>query len=138
MRLYLHNFLQDNIDSTVLYPLTIVATQTQIVPAEFNEELIDSFIKRLDISALAGACHNLGIPFEIPADIESLDEEQKRALHHILFEIDVVAGELFYMMPDGQPKRRFPIICGIPDMCSYQSAEMAQTPDEDGQEEEDE
>lgn len=136
MRLYLHNFLQDNIDSTTLYPLTIAATQTQIVPAEFNEELIDSFIKRLDVSALAGACRDLGIPFEIPANIEYLDEEAKRQLHHILFEVDVVSGELFYMMPDGQPKRRFPIICGIPDMCNYQDcqAEVAEA----GEEEDDE
>ena len=136
MKLYLHNFLQDNIETTRLYPLSIEATEVQEVEVEFNEELIDSFVKRIDLSALVGACRDLGIDFEAPDDITHMDEEQKRALHHILFEVEIISGELYYRPPDGsEPKRRFPIIAGIPDMCPFIDAEPEQPEQEEEEEE---
>ncbi|OHS97247.1 hypothetical protein TRFO_09490 [Tritrichomonas foetus] len=112
MKLYLHNFLQDNTDGQIHYPLKIIPTQVKEETGEFNQEMMESFIKRIDFVALASACSDLGIQFQMPEDLEHFDEEQLKNFHHILFEVEVVAGEL--VSPSG---KHFPIISGIPDMC---------------------
>jgi uncharacterized protein YbaR (Trm112 family) len=58
----------------------------------------------------------------MPEDVDHLDDAQIRQLHHILFEVEVVAGELV-----SETGRRFPIIMGIPDMCPN----VPSTPQED-------
>ena len=117
MKLYLHNFLQDNIESTPYFPLRIEARDVQEIEVEFRPELIESFIRRIDLMALAQGCADLRLEFTPPMDIEHMDEDQLKALHHVLFEIEVVSGEL--VSPSG---RRFPIIAGIPDMCPHVGA----------------
>lgn len=131
MKLYLHNFLQDNIDPTPHYPLTIVPGEVQEVEVEFNPELVASFVRRIDLMTLAGACANLKIPFEPPMDIQHMDEDQTKMMHHILFEIEVVSGELV-----SPANRRFPIIAGIPDMCPHVGAPPAPEQEQDAHEEE--
>jgi multifunctional methyltransferase subunit TRM112 len=117
MKLYLHNFLQDNVDGTVNYPLQIVPTEVVNTTVEFNLGLIQSFVRRIDFIALQAACHDLGLEFQIPDDIDALEEPQLQAIHHLLFEIEVVSGELV-----SSSGRRFPIISGIPDMCPHVGA----------------
>lgn len=111
MKLYLHNLLQDNSESGANFPLTIVASEVQETPVEYNAEALEKVLKRVDMPALVGACKDLHVEFQPPERLEDLSEEQKRALHHVLFEIEVVSGEL--VSPSG---RRFPIVGGIPDM----------------------
>jgi hypothetical protein len=115
MKLYLHNFLQDNLGPVPEYPLRIHPGEVNFeASVEFNADLIHSFIKRIDLVALASACSDLGQPFEAPPDLEELSEEQLHYLHHWLFEVEVLSGEL-----ESQSGRRFPIISGIPDMCPH-------------------
>jgi hypothetical protein len=111
MKLYLHNFLQDNVDGTPRYPLKIEPTEVRNETVPLNPEHIQSFVKRIDPFALVSACRDLGIDFTMPEDLDHLDDEQIRNLHHALFEVEVVTGEL--VSPSG---RRFQIILGIPDM----------------------
>ena len=131
MRLYLHNFLQDNADGQIHYPLKIIPTQVKDEPGEFNLEMMENFIKRIDFMALAGACNDLGIKFTVPEDLEHFDEEQLKELHHLLFEVEVVSGEL--VSPSG---KRFPIVSGIPDMCPQNQQQQQQ--EEEGVKEGDE
>ena len=114
MKLYVHNFLQDNIESTRHYPLKIVPTSVRTVSVELNPDFIANLARRIDLMALEGACRDLNLPFQRPGDIDHLDEEQIAMLHHVLLEVEVVTGEL--VSPSG---RRFPIISGIPDMCPH-------------------
>ena len=131
MKLYLHNFLQDNIESTPHFPLKIVPRQVEEVEVEFNPDLIESFVRRIDLMALASACADLKIEFEPPTDVQTMDEDKKRELHHLLFEIEVVAGEL--VSPSG---RHFPIVSGIPDMCPHVGAPEPEQPPQEEQAEE--
>lgn len=127
MKLYLHNFLQDNSDGKIHYPLKIIPVKVEEVQCEFNFEMMQSFIKRIDFIALANACQDISQAFEPPEDIEQLDEDQLRILHHLLFEIEVVSGEL--VSPSG---KHFPINSGIPDM----SPQIGLEPQQEGNPEE--
>jgi uncharacterized protein YbaR (Trm112 family) len=129
MKLYLHNFLQDNFDGSFHYPLKIIPGEVRVSAVDFQADLIQSLVKRIDLLALAGACADLAVDFQVPENIDELDDSQAQALHHILFEVEVLSGEL--VSPSG---RRFPIIAGIPDMCPHVSASSP----EDGAEEDDE
>lgn len=111
MKLYLHNFLQDNTDGKIYYPLKIVPSKISEAASEYNQEMMENFAKRIDFVALESACKDIGIEFQIPEDIEHIEEHQLKNLHHILFEIDVIEGELI-----SPSKKHFPIISGIPDM----------------------
>jgi uncharacterized protein YbaR (Trm112 family) len=115
MKLYLHNFLQDNLGDVPQYPLRIHAGEVNFeASVDFNADLITSFTKRIDFAALAAACADLGQEFQMPPNLDDLDEEQLHYLHHWLFEVEVMSGEL--VSPSG---RTFPIISGIPDMCPH-------------------
>lgn len=72
-------------------------------------------IPRLDWSAVCLAAEKLGLRDQLPAEMEEShisDEEFLKKLHHILFEIDIVEGEL--VCPE--TGRKFPISDGIPNM----------------------
>jgi uncharacterized protein YbaR (Trm112 family) len=114
MKLDLHNFLQDNVDGSFHYPLKIIPREVRVAAVEFNADLVQSLIKRIDLPALAGACADLAIEFQVPENVDALDEDQAQAFHHILFEVEVMGGEL--VSPSG---RHFPINAGIPDMCPH-------------------
>lgn len=114
MKLYLHNFLQDNTQGKIYYPLRIANAVVQEVVVEFNEDMMRNFVKRIDFQALKLVCDDLKIELEIPEDIENIELEQAKKLHHILFEIEIVSGELHSLSG-----RIFPIIEGIPDMCPH-------------------
>ena len=129
MKLYLHNFLQDNTNGQIHYPLKIVPTEVKEAAGEYNQEMMESFVKRIDFIALASACKDLGKEFEAPEDIDHIEEEQLRVLHHLLFEIEVVSGAL--VSPSG---KQFPIISGIPDM----SPEIGAAPPESNENAEEE
>ena len=127
MKLYLHNFLQDNANGQIHYPLKIIPSKVQESSVEYNEEMMENFVKRIDFVALESACNDLGIEFQVPEDLENFEEDQLKKIHHLLFEIEVEEGEL--VSPSGT---HFPIISGIPDMSPQIDAE----PDDANQEEE--
>lgn len=114
MKLYLHNFLQDNTDGQIYYPLKIIASKIDDASSEYNQEMMENFVKRIDFVALESACKDLGIEFQVPEDLENFDEAQLKNLHHLLFEIEVSEGEL--VSPSG---KHFPIVFGIPDMSPH-------------------
>lgn len=120
MKLYLHNFLQENSDGTMYYPLHIVATEVGEEHVEINQNTLQAFFSRVDIVGLQTAIKDLGLEFEVPASFDMLDDDQIQTLHHILFEIEVISGEL--VSPSG---RHFPIVHGIPDMCPPSPPEHA-------------
>ena len=111
MKLYLHNFLQDKTDGKIFYPLQIIPAKVEEIPGDYNQDMMERFVKRIDFIALGSACHDLGFDFEVPEDLEHFEEQQLKHLHHLLFEVEVVEGEL--VSPSG---KHFPIISGIPDM----------------------
>ena len=114
MKLFLHNFLQENTDGQMYYPLHIIPGQIKEESVEMNKNTLQAFFSRVDIVGLQTAITDLGLTFQVPASLDLIedDEEQLQQLHHILFEIDVVSGEL--VSPSG---KHFPITNGIPDMC---------------------
>jgi hypothetical protein len=126
MKLYLHNFLQENVDGSFHYPLKVIPGEVRIDAVDFQAGLIQGFIKRIDLPALAGACADLAVDFQIPENIDVLGDDQAQVLHHILFEIEVLSSEV--VSPSG---RRFPIIAGIPDMCPPVDAPPSEDEEED-------
>ena len=104
--------LQDNNNGNPQYPLKIIAEETKNEEIEYNEDLIKSAIRRIDFVGLSSACNDLGINLSIPEDLNELGEAELKAFHHVLFEVQVVKGELV-----SPTEKKFPIIMGIPDMC---------------------
>jgi multifunctional methyltransferase subunit TRM112 len=82
--------------------------------AEYDAELTVRMIPRLDYGALVLACGAVGytgLPPAPPPNPET-DEAFLRALHHALFNINIVEGA--FVCPESG--RRFPIEGGIPNM----------------------
>ncbi len=82
--------------------------------ADFDAELTVRMIPRIDYAALLGACAAVGydnLPAVPPASPEQ-DQAFLMALHHALFNINVVAGA--FVCPESG--RVFPIEGGIPNM----------------------
>ena len=111
MKLYLHNLLHDIDNGQHHYPLRIIPTEVQSTRVEFQRDVVLSLAKRIDLSALASACRDIGISVDIPLNADTLTDTELLSIHHALFEIEVVSGEL--VSPSG---KKFPIVCGIPDM----------------------
>lgn len=83
--------------------------------SEFNEDFIKKIIPRLDWPAVFSAAEKIGANGQLPAEIQDShlsDPEFLKRLHHILFEIDIIEGEL--QCPE--TGRKFPISDGIPNM----------------------
>ncbi|XP_064458717.1 multifunctional methyltransferase subunit TRM112-like protein [Ornithodoros turicata] len=117
MKLLTHNMMTSKCIKgvNVGFPLGIVAKETKEVSVDFNPEFVSRMIPKLDWDALYQAAETLGcadgIPKALSASYEQDQDFLKRA-HHILFEVEVVTGEL--VCPE--TGRKFPITNGIPNM----------------------
>jgi multifunctional methyltransferase subunit TRM112 len=115
VKLITHNFLTSNVRGVkVSYPLRVVATEVEHEDNEFDAELTVKMIPRLDYGALLAACAAVGynsLPAKPPASPEA-DEAFLKALHHALFNINIVRG--VFVCPESN--REFPIDGGIPNM----------------------
>ncbi|XP_058802298.1 multifunctional methyltransferase subunit TRM112-like protein [Phymastichus coffea] len=117
MKLLTHNMLTSKCMKGVQvgYPLALEATEVKVVQTDYNSDFIQKLLPRLNYPTLYKAVESLGytgnLPTELPENWE-LDEELMKKLHHALFEIDVVNGEM--ICPE--TGRKFPINNGIPNM----------------------
>eukprot|EP01120_Amphizonella_sp_Union-15-10_P003224 TRINITY_DN13654_c0_g1_i1.p1 TRINITY_DN13654_c0_g1~~TRINITY_DN13654_c0_g1_i1.p1 ORF type:complete len:121 (-),score=18.78 TRINITY_DN13654_c0_g1_i1:27-389(-) len=113
MKLLTHNMLQSNVrDVKKPYPLLIKATKVELLEVPYEAELVKAMIPKIEYSVVVEAATSLGyndLPKQLPT---TLEEEFLKKLHHALFKIDVVEGEL--ICPES--KRSFPITNGIPNM----------------------
>ena len=115
VKLLTHNFLTSNVRGVkVSFPLRVVAEEVEHEDGEFDAALTVRMIPRIDYAALLAACAAVGydaLPAQPPASPES-DEPFLRALHHALFNINIVRGA--FVCPESN--RQFPIEGGIPNM----------------------
>ena len=115
VKLITHNFLSSPVRGCKNpYPLRIRADEVEHDASEFDRELTVRMIPRIDYGALLGACEAVGhegLPLQPPLNPEA-DEAFLRALHHALFNIEIVAGA-FICAESG---REFKIEGGIPNM----------------------
>jgi multifunctional methyltransferase subunit TRM112 len=133
VKLLTHNFLTSNVRGVKNpYPLRIEAAEVRFLvsfsvsrveldleqvehdSAEYDAELTVRMIPRLDYGSLLLACAAVGyagLPPAPPPNPET-DEAFLRALHHALFNINIVEGA--FVCPESG--RRFPIEGGIPNM----------------------
>ncbi|XP_037269993.1 tRNA methyltransferase subunit 11-2 isoform X2 [Rhipicephalus microplus] len=117
MKLLTHNMMTSKCIKGVRtgFPLGIVASETKVTTVDFNPEFVCRMIPKLDWDALYQAAESIGIAADLPKallpDYEH-NEEFLRRVHHTLFEVEVVAGEL--VCPE--TGRKFPITNGIPNM----------------------
>ena len=103
------------------YPLKIESSQTEVIESEFNEEVTRAMIAKIDWDCLKSAINDLAL--NVAEGLEDIinakgeaDEESLRNLHHILFEVHVIEGEL--ICPESG--RKFPVKDGIPNMLLHE------------------
>lgn len=102
MKLYMHNFMACQSNGE-LVPYKINQPKTKIVIHPFKPEHFEIILKSINFFFLASACKDLGIEFVPPESADNLNESQLKVLHHILFEIEIISGEI--VAPDGKSTR---------------------------------
>merc|ERR1712203_186675 len=117
MKLLTHNFLQSIVKNVSKpYPLIIEASKIETIEVEFSEIAVKRMLAKIDYAAMLSALSDLKCTHELPAslpeDVESLDEDLMKKLHHAMFEIEVQEGNL--VCPESQ--RKYPVMRGIPNM----------------------
>ncbi|ALC44184.1 CG12975 [Drosophila busckii] len=117
MKLSTYNFLTSMAIKGVKvgYPLKLRITKKDLVESEFNPTFIERLLPKLDWSAVHAAAQQAELADDIPAEQpENIAENEllMQKLHHLLFEIDVLEGE----MECPETGRVFPITDGIPNM----------------------
>ena len=120
-----HNFSQPQIiphRTTQGYPLRIAATEVVVEESPMDTELVTKLLPKLNYPAVVAALKEIAdqvdpkpptIPTELP---EELSASVLEALHHVLFNIHIIEGEL--VCPD--TGRKFPIKQGIPNMILHE------------------
>jgi multifunctional methyltransferase subunit TRM112 len=122
MRLITHNMLQCNAKGvTNGYPLKIESTNTEVIESEFDEEVTRAMLAKIDWECLKSAAQDLSLSLLDGMDdaikvIGEMSEEGLRSMHHILFEVHVIDGEL--VCPESG--RKFPVQDGIPNMLLHE------------------
>ncbi|KAH8302619.1 hypothetical protein KR044_008912 [Drosophila immigrans] len=117
MKLSTYNFLTSMAIKGVKvgYPLKLTINKKNVVESEFNPVFIEKLLPKLDWSALYGAAQVAECAEDIPqAQPENIGDNEAllQKLHHLLFEIDVLEGQL----ECPETGRVFPITDGIPNM----------------------
>ncbi|XP_064540640.1 multifunctional methyltransferase subunit TRM112-like protein [Drosophila montana] len=117
MKLSTYNFLTSMAIKGVKvgYPLKLTINKKDVIESEFNPVFIERLLPKLDWSAVYGAAQVAELAEDIPAaQPENIaeDEQLLQKLHHLLFEIDVLEGQL----ECPETGRIFPIADGIPNM----------------------
>ncbi|KAH8295776.1 hypothetical protein KR018_008755 [Drosophila ironensis] len=139
MKLSTYNFLTSMAIKGVKvgFPLKLTINKKEVVESEFNPTFVERLLPKLDWSAIYGAAQVVSIPLYIPkptprgpehsppfqaeladdippAQPENIGDNELllQKLHHLLFEIDVLDGQL----ECPETGRVFPITDGIPNM----------------------
>ncbi|TDG44435.1 hypothetical protein AWZ03_009131 [Drosophila navojoa] len=117
MKLSTYNFLTSMAIKGVKvgYPLKLTINKKDVIESEFNPVFIQRLLPKLDWSAVYSAAQVAELADDIPAaqpDNVAEDEQLLQRLHHLLFEIDVLEGQL----ECPETGRVFPITDGIPNM----------------------
>ncbi|XP_030567695.1 multifunctional methyltransferase subunit TRM112-like protein [Drosophila novamexicana] len=117
MKLSTYNFLTSMAIKGVKvgYPLKLTINKKDVIESEFNPVFIERLLPKLDWSAVYGAAQVAELAEDIPAaQPENIAENEQllQRLHHLLFEIDVLEGQL----ECPETGRIFPIADGIPNM----------------------
>ncbi|CAG0916803.1 unnamed protein product [Notodromas monacha] len=126
MKLVTHNMLSSKCLKGVVkgFPLKIHAVEVKTHEVEFNKEQVIRLIPKLEWPALCEAAESLGelsgLPPDVGPDFEG-DEDFLKKAHHILFEVDVVNGEL----ECPETGHKFPVRNGIPNMLADQKDHSA-------------
>lgn len=108
-----HNFLSSNVRGIrVAYPLRVRADEVEHETDEFDEALTRRLVPRIDYAALLLVCAACGYDSLPPQPPAELDQAFLMALHHALFNINIVRGA--FICPESG--REFPIEGGIPNM----------------------
>ena len=122
-----HNLLMCNKKGCTInnFPLKLVGTKTEIQPQEFNNDLIERFLRKIDLKALTSVTKDVIIIlltlFQLNQwkfNFEELKEEEFKNkdiltyIHHILLEIVVIEGKLVC----NGCNREYEIKNGIPNM----------------------
>lgn len=103
------------------YPLKIDCKSYENIEVEFSEIAVKKMLERIDYMALLSALQDLNYSHSLPENLNCLagnnsSEENKlevyKKLHHVLFEIEVMEGNL--VCPESG--REFPVMRGIPNM----------------------
>lgn len=108
------------------YPLIIESTNLEILPSDYNKDLLIKVLPKVQLLAILSAANNLNIQNRLTStidindkttiDVILQDEELLRECHHLLFEIHIQDGYL--ICP--QSNRKFPIKDGIPNMLLHE------------------
>ena len=121
MKLLTHNFLQSIVKNiTKPYPLIISSDKYEIIEVEYSEIAVKRMIERVEYSALLSALNDLKYSHSLPENLpeeNSMDEEFLKKMHHCLFEIEVMEGNL--ICPESE--RKYPVMRGIPNMLLTES-----------------
>ncbi|XP_023163396.1 multifunctional methyltransferase subunit TRM112-like protein [Drosophila hydei] len=117
MKLSTYNFLTSMAIKGVKvgYPLKLTINKKDVIESEFNPVFIERLLPKLDWAAVYSAAQVAELADDIPAaqpDNMAEDEQLLQRLHHLLFEIDVLEGQL----ECPETGRVFPITDGIPNM----------------------
>jgi multifunctional methyltransferase subunit TRM112 len=121
MRLVIHNMLKCNIKGVENgYPLKIESTQMEEIENEFDVEVVQKTLSKIDWNALRSAASDMGLSdlteiSELSPDVLA-DEDALRKIHHILFEVHLIEGAL--VCPESG--RKFPVREGIPNMLLHE------------------
>lgn len=99
MKLFTHNLLKCNGKkcTTNNYPLKIIAKKLDTQQVTFNIEMMEKFLKKVDVNALMQGAKDIGM---LKNDYSNLKEEDSKntelmkELHSLLFEVVLVDGEL--------------------------------------------
>lgn len=88
------------------------AEEVRETKVDFNSDFVQRIIQKMDWHVLHEAAKGLNVEVPAEAPQPSDSEEVMKKVHHALFEVEVVQGEL--ICPE--TGRKFPIKQGIPNM----------------------
>ncbi|KAF8521262.1 Trm112p-domain-containing protein [Hysterangium stoloniferum] len=116
VRLITHNLLACHAKGCTSnnFPLSFKDIEVETREAEFNADFVTGILPKLAWTALVASAKQVGdtsLPEEQP-ELENVDEEFLKTLHHVLLEIHVESGEM--ICPNCS--HIYPISNGIPNM----------------------
>ncbi len=116
MRLLTQNILRCNVNKCANsnLPLKVLVDKSEIIEAEFQEQLVAQTLKKLDFKNLHSTAVDLGDP-SFPTELTDAllaDKEFLLRVHNMLFQFHVIDGKLLCE----NCKRAFPIKNGIPNL----------------------
>lgn len=111
MKLLTHNLLTSRFLKNVQtgYPLKLIVEKMEEIKTDYNHEFLQKMLQKIDYDALKEAAQVCGQ--QLPDNISNHEEDLK-AIHRALFDIEIVTGSL--VCPESG--RKFPISGGIPNM----------------------